>query len=213
MANVKVNSSLAETAGIFAGDGTLYKTNCTGYVLEIRGNYDEETYYKNFVMPLFEKNLKTKLKIIDRSCKGSKIIGIRKCGKLVLSVFHDLLGFPVGSKERIVSIPKMFINNKNLYIPYLRGVFDTDGSVSIREVKKGCIQPYVSFTSVSENHRKQIHKLLKKMGFNAWKEKHRVRICGWSTVSRFFDLIEPHNDLKVNRWNRILELKMKAQVA
>ena len=207
-----MKGTLAEVAGIFAGDGTLYRTN-RSFVMEVRGHPDEDEYYRKYVAPFFSQVLNSKLKIIKRNYKNSVLIGIRKCGKKVYNLFHIELGFPVGKKSRIVRIPNKILNsnNKLIWISYLRGVFDTDGSIDKRFIKKKYLQPFVSFTTVSEIHKNQIYNLLKKLDFNAWKEKYRVRIAGWSSVDRFFNLIKPHNNLRIDKWNEILD--MKAQVA
>jgi len=207
-----MNEVLAEVAGIFAGDGTLYKTN-RSHVMEVRGNSAEIRYYSEHVSPLFGQVLNEKLEVIRRNCNDCVLVGIRKSGKKVHETFHMMLGFPVGKKSRTVCIPNKILNSEDekIWIAYLRGVFDTDGSVDKRYNKKRYPQPFVSFTTVSETHKDQIHNLLKKLGFNSWKEEHRVRMAGWSTVEKFFNLIEPHNDLRIKRWNEILD--MKAQVA
>jgi len=207
-----MNDVLAEVAGIFAGDGTLYKTN-RSYVVEVRGHIDEFPYYTSFVAPLFGEIFNKTVEVRYRNCGTCVLVGVRLCGREVYEKFHVDLGFPVGTKSRTVEIPVEILCSKNesLRISYLRGVFDIDESIGIRILKKKYVQPFLSFTTVSDNHKDQIHDLLSEIGFNCWKEKYRVRMAGWSTVKRFFNLINPHNHLRIGKWNEILA--NKAQVA
>lgn len=192
-----INETLAEVAGIFAGDGTLYKTN-RSYVMEVRGHLNEEKYYTDFIIPLFGAVLSCKLKLIKRNCNNSILNGIRKCGKGVFDLFHKKLEFPVGKKETIVKIPQKIFgsNNPKIWISYLRGVFDTDGCVSLKKFKQSKF-PIVKFGSVSNSHIEGIQELLKRLGFNARLEKYSVVIAGWKPVKRFFKIIQPHNILKL----------------
>lgn len=122
---------LAEAAGIFAGDGTFYKTQ-NGFVMEIRGPSKEKPYYEDFVAPIFSKVFNSEIKVINRDGKG-KIIGIRYCKKNAKDILHKLLNFPIGKKESIVQIPKLIFHSgdKDVVVSYLRGLFDTDGCVSL----------------------------------------------------------------------------------
>jgi len=199
-----IDERMAEVAGVFAGDGTLYKTNW-GHVMEVRGEPVERNYYQNYIAPLFGSVLGCELKVIERKSKGGFLIGIRKCGKIVYKLFHEELGFHVGKKSHIVQIPSSVLESGDeISIAYLRGMFDTDGSVNTRIIRGKYLQPFVVFTTVSEIHKNQIHTLLKKLGFNAWKERYNIRMGGWSTVRRFFEVVRPHNDLKTDKWNKIV---------
>ena len=191
---------LAETCGIFAGDGTLYRTT-RGFVLEVRGGLDEIDYYKTHIKYLFSKLFSSNLQIIRRKYKGGHTVGIRKCGKVVFNLFHNDLGFPVGKKSNIVEIPSFITNSNspNIWISYLRGVFDTDGCIYLNRNKKKTkfyTQPRIHFISKSVKHLLQIRTLLVKLGFNSHIEKYnfKVTLGGWSTSERFFKIIKPAND-------------------
>lgn len=207
-----MNQILSEAAGIFAGDGTLYKTD-SGFVLEVRGPPEEEKYYRRHVSKIFSKVFCEKLEVRDRNC-GKSMIGIRKSSKIASEIFHKRLGFPIGSKERTVAIPKEIINsdNRDVWIAYLLGVFDTDGCVSLTKNRKSWFKPVVDIGSVSFDHRLEILFLLERLGFNAHLQRERVRIGGWSTVDRFFKVVKPHNHLKVDKWQCIIN-KHDVQVA
>lgn len=207
-----MNQNLSEAAGIFAGDGTLYRTD-SGFVLEVRGPPEERKYYEKSVSKIFSKVFGEELKVCDRNC-GKLMIGIRKSGLFVNKIFHERLGFPVGTKERTVEVPKEIINSndRKIWIAYLRGVFDTDGCVSLTKNREIWLKPVVDFGSVSPNHRLDILFLLERLGFSSHLQGDKVRIGGWKTVEKFFKVIKPHNPLKANKWQSIIR-RYKAQVA
>jgi len=197
-----MDKDLAEVAGAFAGDGSLY-ANGSGYLFEIRGPKNELPYYE-ILKPKFEKILKIELKIVKRSYNGGYVIGLRSGKRIVYDIFHKKLGFPVGSKSRIVKVPKIIFSNEKLWIYYLRGVFDTDGSIYLRKAgrKMRQIQPVVDICSLSVKHLKQINFMLKGLGFSSWMEKTKVRMAGKSTLERFFKTIKPNNNKHHLRYRR-----------
>jgi len=197
------DEELGEICGIFAGDGTLYRTTWD-IVLEVRGEPKELRYYQGTVSKLFGKLFCEELNIIRRNHVGGYTIGIRKCGNKC-KIFNEL-GFPVGKKSRTVEIPKIILNNDASWIGYIRGIFDTDGSIYLRRVKKEIRQPVISICSMSENHLLQIQEILRKIGFNCWIERgnHVVRICGWSTIERFLRIVQPNNTKHLDRVGRLM---------
>jgi intein/homing endonuclease len=161
-----MDQNFAEAAGIFAGDGTLYKTN-RGFVLEETPPPEEEEYYNKFVSKIFGNVFGEKLKVFDRNCGKIVMKGIRKSNSNIIEIFHNELGFPIGEKEKIVRIPNLIMNSKNeeIWIAYLRGVFDTDGCISLTKNRKKWMKPVVDLASSSAEHRQEILLLLHKLGF------------------------------------------------
>ena len=85
---------LGEMAGVFAGDGTLYKTT-NSFVIEIRGSSEEDKYYENYVKPIFETIFSKKLKLVKRYYANGKgyVIGIRLCGNIAKKFCMICLNF------------------------------------------------------------------------------------------------------------------------
>jgi len=200
-----------EACGIFAGDGSLYATQ-RSYVLEVRSNKDDLPYYSNFVKPIFEKILSRKLKIIKRSYRGGYVIGIRACGKDTERVFHTFLEFPVGKKSNIARMPKLIFNNHEYWTAYVRGVFDTDGSIYLRKTCKKYWNPVLDISSNSMQHILQLREILHQLGFKFWIEKgnRKIRIAGKKNVERFFKEVRPHNNVKLEKFARIMRTKNDA---
>ena len=196
---------LGEACGIFAGDGSLYAT-ARSYVLEVRGSRDELPYYSAYVKPLFEKLFSRKLVMIRRSYGKGHVIGIRVCGKEAMRLFHTFLEFPIGKRAHNVKIPKLVFNNHECWKAYVRGVFDTDGSVYLRRTGKNYKNPIIEISSRSIAHLLQLREILRDLGFAFWLEKgnFKIRIAGRKNVERFFKEINPHNNAQLERYRKIM---------
>ena len=180
----------------------MYRTS-GGVVLEIRGSPSEFEYYTRWVKPLFDAVVGIKATPTRREYRGGHVIGIRSSKKEVFLLFHRSLGFPLGKKSRTVRVPRIIIRNADLWSDYVRGVFDTDGSIYLRRVRKNRAyrHPVVDIFTSSAPHKAQLHNMIRKLGFNCWLEKNKVRMAGWSTVKRFFAIIKPHNQVHMKRFN------------
>ncbi|MFA6420529.1 MAG: hypothetical protein WCW13_07030, partial [archaeon] len=128
----EMTPDLAEICGIHAGDGYLRKRTPSGYELDISGNVDEKEYYDNHVVPLFERTFG--IKITPRFFMPRNTYGFLICRRKICEFIHSL-GFPYGKKTLAVEVPKQILESKNLEIIYrfIRGVFDTDGTISFRK--------------------------------------------------------------------------------
>lgn len=199
---------LGEVCGIFAGDGTLYKTK-NGHVIEVRGSSREKKYYSENVKPKFEKLLSKNLKLTKRCYPGGHVVGIRICTKEAIKLFHEELGFPIGKKSRIVRVPDIVFNDERCWKGYIRGIFDTDGSFYMRKAGKNLKQqqPVIDITSYSICHLYQIKLILKLLGFEMWLEKknRKVRMTGWANTKRFFKEIKPQNNTRIEKFAGVAE--------
>ncbi len=201
---------LGEACGIFAGDGSLYSTK-RSYVLEVRSNEKELYYYVHYVKPIFEKLFLKNLKIIKRSYPGGYVIGIRVCGKEAARIFNALLEFPIGRKSHRVKIPQVILNNSEYWKPYARGIFDTDGSVYLRTTGRKYKNPVIDIASRSIEHLLQLKEIMRDLGFYMWLEKSnfKIRMAGWKNMERFFKDINPHNNTKVEKYEKMIATRNK----
>jgi hypothetical protein len=144
------------------------------YEFELSGGFDEKEYYDSHVVPLFEKVFNIKLKPQYFKTKGT--YGFRICKKDVCETLHAC-GFPFGKKTYTVAIPKQILESRNLDIIYrfLRGVFDTDGTLSFKRRNgsgyrkihtKRHTLPIIKFACCSEKLSDGICKLLIQTGFH-----------------------------------------------
>lgn len=120
------NESLAEFIGIYLGDGTL-----TEYCLRISGDKRYDLNYFNHVNKIAFDNFRIMGKIY--ADKITNQLSLAFFSKELSSFFTKELGIKVGDKIRNKSLIPLFImENQSLSIACLRGLVDTDGSISRR---------------------------------------------------------------------------------
>lgn len=168
----EMTPDLAEICGIHAGDGYLRRRG-KSFELDISGSVDEKEYYDCYVVPLFERTFGTKIK--PRFFQPRNTYGFRICKREICECLHSF-GFPYGKKTLTVEVPKPILESKNLDILYgfIRGVFDTDGTISFRKRggsgyseihKKRHTYSYLKLAVCSKNLRNQVGLLLSRTGF------------------------------------------------
>ena len=132
---INLTSELAEICGIHAGDGYLRCREGNKGEVQICGHLEEQRYYDNHVIPLFNNffSLDIKGKIFS-----SETYGFVCYNKIIRDALLEL-GFPSGKKSNYVKIPEIILNSKNkvLFCRFLRGIFDTDGNLSFRKSYAG----------------------------------------------------------------------------
>lgn len=160
----EINKELAEEIGIHIGDGSLGIYNKTGhYDYTICGGLEDEIYLSEFVTPLIYKiyGLKPYLKY---SKKDGSISLVYVSKELVL--WKKTIGLPVGPKDNI-SIPSVILNS-DFILDCVRGIFDTDGTISFKKRdKEENYYPVIKVTSKSKILIEQIEKILKSKGINS----------------------------------------------
>ncbi|MEM5871870.1 MAG: hypothetical protein QW051_03285 [Candidatus Aenigmatarchaeota archaeon] len=198
---------VGEICGIFSGSGSIYSTGCNLF-LEVRVNKNEEHYFENYIKPIFERITQTKTKSIKRFYTGGYLIGLRTSNKKAIKLFHVLLEFPQGRKSEKLRIPKIILNNMDYWKAYVRGVFDTCGSIYLRKTNKLYKNPIIEIRSPSLLHLIQLQEILRDLGFNFWLERSnkKLRMAGWKNIERFFKEINPHNIAKIEKYTKIKKL-------
>lgn len=159
--NPKLNKELAEEIGIHIGDGSLGIYEKTGhYDYTITGGLEDKTYLLEFVVLLMHKLYNLKPYIQEN--KNYNYIMLKYVSKALI-IWKQNMGLPVGPKNDIRIPPQ--IAESNFVLDCLRGIFDTDGSISFKKRdKKRNYYPVVKLSSKSKNLIKQIDEILKKEG-------------------------------------------------
>ncbi|MFA6064777.1 MAG: hypothetical protein WCW44_00725 [archaeon] len=168
----EMTPDLAEICGIHAGDGYLRRRG-SKFELDLSGNVDEKEYYDNHVVPLFERTFGIKIK--PRFFYPRNTYGFLICKREVCEFIHSF-GFPYGKKTLTVGVPKQIFESKNIEIIYgfIRGVFDTDGTLSFRKRggskyseihKKRHTYSYLKLSVCSKSLRDGVGLLLMQTGF------------------------------------------------
>jgi intein/homing endonuclease len=213
MSNISTN--LAEFAGIHAGDGHLHKR---GNSIEISGGIEEKTYYDNYIIPLCNNLFNDNIN--GRHFKSKGTYGFYSTNKEMIYTLLKL-GFPKGKKTHTVDIPKkiMISKNKNLKKAFIRGVFDTDGSLTFDKKiynsslfkKNRNYYPRLIFNSVSKSLAQSFFSLVLELKFKATIHKIKpkkkteslkyvVQLVGYDNLEKWIAKIGISNPSKLSRY-------------
>jgi len=206
-----INADLAEEIGIHIGDGSMNIYNGRS-LYSLRGHViDDKMYFSDFIPKLYQKLYGISPKIR----KWPDVVGFQIGSKAIVAFKHEIIGLPLGPKNNI-SIPLELLKSKKLLCSCLRGIFDTDGTLSFE--KKSRDKPYyprIIFSTTSEPLCQQLGEILKRsLNFNLsiwsthyenknWKTIFRICIRGEKNLNKWFKLIGSSNSkniLKYDRW-------------
>lgn len=168
---MQIDGDLAEIIGIHIGDGCISK-NERYFEYYIGGDLKEEReYHDKWVSHLFNKKVMLPLlnkRVVYKEYPKTGVYGLYIFDKEVFS-FFEKLGLPCGTKIN-VEVPSQILNNKSLSIRFLRGLFDTDGSIYFDKNKSSNHpinnRPIIKLGTVSKILSKQVFVMLKDLGLN-----------------------------------------------
>lgn len=153
----ELDKDLAWVIGAVAGDGYIgssevYLSGSEDRILERFREVSEEKFDRN--VSVNERN------------DGVKKFKINS--KAISDILHDYFGIPRKKKASNLKMPEKGMPD-NLLASYIRGLFDTDGSVNCRENSDGasCIE----FYTASEQLIQELHVSLLRFGINAHRDK------------------------------------------
>lgn len=203
--NIKMNEYVAEEIGIHMGDGmmNIYLNKANGkkvYLIKISGDpIEDKLYYDFWVKPLifdgYGKEVTPKL------LKWNEY-GVRFHSKDII-LFKHKLGLPLGEKKNM-KIPKEIKENEEFLKRFIRGIFDTDGSLTfLREVDKIPTIPEITLASPDRIFMAEVADALSKLGFDISQSKRKVphiAIQGEESVSLFLKEIGLRNLKHLSKW-------------
>lgn len=217
---IKRNENTAELVGLIFGDGGLtYRKNTSSLRFQLRGHLiEDKEHYDNHIIPLFNKEVmfpifKRKVSIVLNKNKG--FYGISVEGVKIVG-YLDYLGIPRGIKKELY-IPKWIKSNKKYTIKFLRGLFDTDGSINCEKnysLKNPLYHTKIklSISSTSKNLIKEISEILNNLKIKNfikkpykwkqrnWKDLNKIMIDGGVNVNRWFKFIGSKNHKHITRY-------------
>jgi len=218
----EITPSLTEICGIHVGDGYL-RNDGKRVELDISGHMIEDRpYYDEHVIPLFNGAFGMNISAREFPARGTYGFVMRK--RKIVRFFHDFLGFPYGPKTRIVTVPDPIIRSVDaeMYSRFLRGFFDTDGSLNFRKSYGGTYRnmtfkrthhtyPRIFLTTVSPNLVIDIRKMLNFLNIRHRVEicvptkesearKFRIWICGEKMLEKWMEMIGFKNPVQITRY-------------
>ncbi len=210
--NSRMTKRFAEFIGILIGDGHLeYRKR--GSYFKITGNPKTEIDYYEHVARLASEILKRKIK--PRIMDTGRSIGI-SFGSKRLGEFLFRLGFPKKNKCHTVKIPKKILTKRNLSIACLKGIFDTDGCLTIkRRYREDPYYPTVNITLANKPLIIQISKILDRLRMEHCRvldkcyydertkkfyTKSFIYLYGFTRVHKWFKVIGSGNPATILRY-------------
>jgi intein/homing endonuclease len=185
----------SEILGILFGDGSLSRTERSVQIAITGNKVDDEIYLLDHVRTLFLKVFD--LELTSRYRQGENTMDLYRHSKKIALILHSW-GMPFGLKKLEVLVPKLEV------IPnaFIRGVFDTDGSV----YRKYGPYAQIQFKAASRSLMNFIREHL--VGFHPThlrpdETKVRFSLCRQNEVDNFFRTVSPMNPKHLGRLMRI----------
>lgn len=181
------SEDLAEFIGIMLGDGCLthYQTAVT------LGTKESE--YVRYVQKLMEKLFCVSATIMTSKDSGYNVVYI---GSTKISIWLQAMGLVFNKVAAQVDVPTWVWNDKKYLGRFLRGFFDTDGS--IYKLRFGM---QVSLTNHSLPLLRSLRNMLITLEYKASEvSAGRVYLTRKSDVIRFFEEIQPANTKHLRRF-------------
>ena len=180
--------------GIFFGDGSMSKIRSSIRISITGHKFDDSEYLIGRVRPMFEELFQTSLKVLLVKDENTMILYLYS--KRVGLTLHEW-GMPFGRKKMSRLTPTVALDE----VPFIRGVFDTDGCV----YRKYGLYLQIQFKFASVSLLEYVRQNLSKLGFHPTSitsddTKFRFYLSRQAEVDRFFRIIEPKNRKHLRRF-------------
>jgi hypothetical protein len=197
---------LAEEIGMHCGDGFLSSKKND---FRIKGHkIDEKSYYEIHIRDLYKKIYNLNVNVREYS----DTIGIEIYSKALKEFKVKVLGIKSGRKDNL-QIPECIkVDNISILTSFIRGFFDTDGSVYFIQRKGLKIYPRLSITQKSKLIVEETFEILSMLGFSPKLYTHKdgyteVVLYGYSQLHHYEKIIgwnSPKHLKKVKKWKEVL---------
>lgn len=187
------DEKLAEFIGAYLGDGTLTK-----YFVKISGDCRYDFLYYEYLSKLVFELFGIRTVIRKESDRNTN--GLIVQSKNVCTFLHDRFGLEYGHKIRNKTvIPEQILESRKLTIACLRGLIDTDGSVSRRG--RGGSQFCIQFTAHNKFLLSQVIEIGKKLGLFTFVDKTGTGTNKWDNIVKYFRLVGSSNMKHIVRFH------------
>ena len=186
-----LNEKFSEFIGIHLGDGTLTK-----YFLKITQDPQYDLPYVSYIGALV-RDLFATSPTIRKERDGNQIY-IQLFSKTSCAYLHSRWEMPYGDKIRgKATIPEEILRNKNMAVACLRGLIDTDGSIS-----KDGNSLSIRFSSHNKKLVDQAEKIGKSLGIFTFRNPYETGTKSWRKVVEYFRIVGSSNLRHVVRFHQ-----------
>ena len=204
-----ISAELAEESGWHLGDGSMnfYKGKglyqLRGHIKDDREHYEERI--KNFYKLLYGVDVHL------RDMPKTGVMGFQIWSDEIVKFKHEFLNLPLGRKLNFC-MPKIL---KKFVIDFIRGLFDTDGTLFL-EKKREKLYPRVHISTTSQILATEVCEELKNLGLRAtvrrlkrkeanWNDLHIISVRGDEMVKKWIRIIKPANPKHIQKFEFYLE--------
>ena len=206
-----ITPELAEETGWHIGDGSMnyyVNGNKKKGLYQLRGHkLDDVEHYNSRIKTLYKSlfEIDIPLRLMD----STGVYGFQIWSNKLID-FKTELGLPTGKKNEI-SIPKLFLNNKELTKSIIRGIFDTDGCLYLQK-RYNKLYPRIKIVTTSKKLAKQLKEQIIQLGIRAtsyeckrknlnWKPLQSIEVRGIVETEKWFSIIKPKNPKFIKKYN------------
>ena len=202
-----ISPELAEFIGILVGDGHLnyeVRSKSRFYSITISCNFSEDMdYFRDTINPIFKKLFNANFTVIKS--KKLNYFNAVKCSKSIVNFLNLNFSVPIGNKTSDIQIPRIILNSNNpIKAAFIRGLTDTDFSLSFKKRKYFHSYPVIKCSLKSKNIICQLNKILMDFGlktslalneknfdkrFNINHERHTIYLSGRNNLEKWTALI------------------------
>ena len=213
---VELDEKLAYETGFHIGDGNLYSKNRTHKITYSGNLQNEETFYLEILKPLLEELFGVQPK--EKRWEERNAILLVINSKKVANFKIDVLGLPNGKKTHI-RIPEQIKEDPKLLRECLKGIGDTDFSVSFKKTRRGTYsEPRMDLFCRSIELADEIEDALLSMQFTVKRKtktrrgylENRIRLHGKRNLELWLNTIgflNPYRLAKIEVWRTFGEVR------
>lgn len=181
----ELNEDLAEFIGAHLGDGTMSK-----YFIKISGDYRYDLSYFNYLSKIVLKLFGISTSITKEKYRNTAYLTIYS--KEVCLFLNKNYYIPFGDKiKNNAIIPERILKNRKLFVACLRGLVDTDGSIS-RRGRNGS-QFCLEFFSQNKKLFDQVNGMGRQLNIFTYSTKNRAGTNKWDNIKRYFKIVGSSN--------------------
>jgi len=179
-----LTEKFAEFLGALAGDGHMNKIT---YEISISMDKDLDKKYSMHVLKLYKDLFGiTARTYTQKECNKIKCFAY---SKEVVNHLSSTYSVPIGKKKGNLKIPKQIKSNKPLLRAYIRGLFDTDGSIHRHHPKTAML----GIISRDPIFIKEVKQALLTLNFTTSLSNKNLYIYKKKEIDKFFKEIKPSN--------------------
>ncbi|MFH1785538.1 MAG: LAGLIDADG family homing endonuclease [Candidatus Micrarchaeota archaeon] len=199
-----IDEMISEFCGAVMGDGNIW-SNGRKYEITLTGNIITDREYFDYIYFFVHSRIKKPYYRVR-----SRGLRLTIYSKKFYQFITNKIGIPPRTLKCKFGIPPRISVTKKLLKAFIRGLFDTDGSVFTSHKKGIESYPTLEITNSNQTLLIQVYKTLIEMGFrinyrHAGNGSYKISIYGMKMLAKWNNDIGSSNPHKRRRINTILE--------